>query len=644
MESMYDFFDNAVTYEEQASLFGSPGPGPEMHGFNFPDLIQAPVEAANETGSTTREVEDRGDRIVVGELASLTMSPSPISIFPSTMDFSGLVNMAVDLTQPAQENLARPTPRTYTAASAPSSYPETYLASGLHMDSTTVPDLPFAYLTQPMKTPSFAPGYPQLQPLATQTSQWPWQSVSHGATAPQGALVFRPTNARGNAPGSHQARGAPCFRPRQAPAPTPRLAPSFVFKSSQATSRAVGKDRPCKYKAAPPSQPWGVGNKQRKHMFQYSKEGVELHMDLILEPAELLSFMSGPSPNRLNLTLWIQNAPFQANHRYHHGSASSKCRYARCPDKRRSILKGFWRVAFDERASDVRGEGTPDAEDPYINAGYMHLYCFEQAFDLALLMRQSEVTGQFRIAPDTRNFPHEVGHKNRMSLVRDSRSMLDTFDEWREEQNRALDRLAQLRPEITEAAYGTPKLRRRRREDRLWFQLTKRHLELEDKGRQKARNARGGADIAKHMGDLERYLDLKEEAEKPAKLEMRHYGMMLAAGPASPMSPASPVEEVEQRVHMLQEQPHTRKRSAAAAHLVAEATSHAVTRRMSSVLAPLVASEPEHKRRRLEDLINRRVEQRLAQMQPAKSRAVERYAEKVAAKDGLVKRSTSIPS
>ncbi len=184
------------------------------------------------------------------------------------------------------------------------------------------------------------------------------------------------------------------------------------------------------YKPPPPSASWGRRDKKGQHLFEYNPKHVELDMYKRYSKDELRQFFQGDGapgnrpPNRSFLTLWIQNPPAQVNQRYHSGSASSKCRWKHCPDPKNTILKGFWRVAFDE-SSDRTGFEL----DPFLNAGYMHLYCLESAFDLIELIYVGESSGTFLVHPDIREFGKET--RNPMAMTRDHREMLRVFKNWK---------------------------------------------------------------------------------------------------------------------------------------------------------------------------------------------------------------------
>ncbi|KAK3996088.1 hypothetical protein QBC44DRAFT_232824 [Cladorrhinum sp. PSN332] len=264
--------------------------------------------------------------------------------------------------------------------------------------------------------------------------------------------------------------------------------------------------------------PWGPMTRERipQPMFEYNNSSAELLPFKSYSKDELITFFTScPDQNR-KLTLWIQNTPAQSNNRYAMGPSSGKCRYKGCPAPQKTILKGFFRVAFDE-FSDQTGT----VRDPFHNAGYMHLHCFEELFDLSFLIHYGARYRKFNIRADWRHFPYEC--RNPMALDRDHQSMGNFFNEWVQAQRLRCDQLHQdnlqnhgNKPRYDGFHPDGPTPHRRR----LGYKLTVSHLSLEFSGRAQARDARGGAHIGKHKGDLSLYMHLKK-AEQTAKKRKR---------------------------------------------------------------------------------------------------------------------------
>ncbi|KAK3357758.1 hypothetical protein B0T25DRAFT_169144 [Lasiosphaeria hispida] len=272
-----------------------------------------------------------------------------------------------------------------------------------------------------------------------------------------------------------------------------------------------GNDPSALYQKLPKVPGWGPLDKNgKKSVFEYFKDGPELFPYNRFDKEELIAFLTGrgrPSPR--NMVVWIQNTPAQVNERYQAQTSSSKCRYSGCPVKSGTILKGFYRVAFDEYSEQT----TAGIADPFHNAGYMHLYCLEEIFDLGLLLHSSKRLFNFEILPDTRHFHFET--RNPMALTRDHQEALEVYNEWKQAQlgraHEAMDAVFYYNADPRAAGF---EIRRSRNRECLWYKLTENHLMLESKGRHKTREKRGGANIDKHRGDLRRFLSLKAKMKR----------------------------------------------------------------------------------------------------------------------------------
>ncbi|KAK9781816.1 hypothetical protein SCAR479_01687 [Seiridium cardinale] len=170
-------------------------------------------------------------------------------------------------------------------------------------------------------------------------------------------------------------------------------------------------------------EPWGWKNDKGECTFRYNKLGEFVH-DSAFSRTELEAYFYAQAPQRTSskhshakdawvdrellpgerevvgkqrrgLTLWIGWSPAQASHRYPSDS-SNLCRFKDCLMYRRRFKGGHPRVTFDERMN-VDGA----VRDPYHVAGYMHLFCLEQQFDILKLIEDLDV----RL--DTRSFIKE---------------------------------------------------------------------------------------------------------------------------------------------------------------------------------------------------------------------------------------------
>ncbi|KAK0622830.1 hypothetical protein B0T14DRAFT_553144 [Immersiella caudata] len=306
-----------------------------------------------------------------------------------------------------------------------------------------------------------------------------------------------------------------------APPPSPPLPPIAGGKDAKKISNNRKlKDDPENqperfYKAPTPTEPWGpVPTEGAKPIFEYFKKSPELWPHKTYTRDQLLLFFLGTwrKPKREGkLTIWIQNTPAQSNERYTAGANSGKCRWVGCPAKTNTILKGFLRVAFDEHPKLT----TRGITNPFQMAGYMHLYCFEEIFDLGFLVHWADLIWGFQVRPDVRVLPKESS--NRMSLVRDHSELLEVYLEWKMDQGR------RVLPKAKTVEAGQPKRhglealqpsRPRREADYLWRRLTEAHLQLEVRGRAATRDRRGGANIGEHKGDLRKFLALKGEMKR----------------------------------------------------------------------------------------------------------------------------------
>ncbi|KAM0279379.1 hypothetical protein ACHAQH_004644 [Verticillium albo-atrum] len=242
--------------------------------------------------------------------------------------------------------------------------------------------------------------------------------------------------------------------------------------------------------------PWG-GNDPLRPKFQYMSQGM-WKPNLSFTRDDLFEYISSRHDAGAPLTVWLQNCPAGSNARCP-DRGTRQCRFRDCPASSRSILKGWWRVAFDEHP-----EQTGKDLDPFHCAGFMHLYCFEKCFDLV------EMMSAFDVQPDTRNFERE--QKNFMALTRDHVEILEDVRNWRAGQERKWQEWQDEMATRGESGLARPL----EREDHLWYVLTVAHMENESAARQSVRDQRGGSSIDKHQGDLDVYMGMKH-AEKNTK-------------------------------------------------------------------------------------------------------------------------------
>ena len=246
---------------------------------------------------------------------------------------------------------------------------------------------------------------------------------------------------------------------------------------------------------------WGTTSTDNNYKcaFRYTEKG-ELETGKKYSTDELLQFITQRPQTSQRLILWIQNPPAQFNHRYPCGRASSICRWKDCPVKNNSILKGHWRVAFDERGNELG-----QTYDPFHNAGYIHLYCLEMAIDLIELFLEPTVD----IRPDLRPMPKE--ERNPMALTRDHYQLKNVLEFWVMEQSRLYkERNGRSAPKsATEESF-------------LYWRLTRAHVDLE--GPARARGGRDGPNITNYLGNLSKFCKIKENQYETMRARQLHDG------------------------------------------------------------------------------------------------------------------------
>ncbi|KAM3068700.1 hypothetical protein ACMFMG_010878 [Clarireedia jacksonii] len=240
-------------------------------------------------------------------------------------------------------------------------------------------------------------------------------------------------------------------------------------------------------------QSWGTKNQFGGYPFRYTAEGelvsdIKFTQDLLMEylvdhPGHMAS--GKYDTKNSGLIIWVQSVPADSAARYA-TEHSDKCRFVDCPVPNGTIHKGHYRVAFDEQSWSNENLNL----DPYNNAGYMHLYCFEKMIDFPQLCKD------FNIQPDTRVFPHEK--KNRMAVTRDNPEMRTIV-------------LDYVNNQPGWNLLNNPY----RYEETLSCKLTKEHIRAEPAARRAIRNKRGGNTIDKHLNNLE--LTKEGRAERNAK-------------------------------------------------------------------------------------------------------------------------------
>ncbi|OTB20651.1 hypothetical protein K445DRAFT_313137 [Daldinia sp. EC12] len=272
------------------------------------------------------------------------------------------------------------------------------------------------------------------------------------------------------------------------------------------TRKKDPKPNPREWYGSPPPPPesWGPKDKNGRRLFKYTECG-ELERGKTYTAHEMRRYLYGPKnddtfppPTRLagvpevkdrirqGLTLWIGWVAPQSNDRYPFSTQSQKCRFADCDDSQNTIRTGFPRIIIDERMND-------DGEviDPYHNAGYMHLYCFEKHFDLV------DAFIHLDVRPDERNFKHE---DNLFKLTRQYPEMRAIVDQWWQEEY----------PKFIEARSQGKRRDHSTYKNSLGTRLVSYAIDNSSDARLKLREERGGANVSKHKGDLAKQKFLRQ--------------------------------------------------------------------------------------------------------------------------------------
>ena len=136
--------------------------------------------------------------------------------------------------------------------------------------------------------------------------------------------------------------------------------------------------------------------------FEYTEDG-ELDPARLYTAEELNKFLF-EHPLGRDLALRIHRNPPRSRARYP-TTHSHRCRFADCPFyPNNTINQGHWAVSFDEFTTSH-----PD-HDPYIVAGYTHLWCLEKYTDFP------KICAELNIHPDTRKLHKEDKGRNLMAL------------------------------------------------------------------------------------------------------------------------------------------------------------------------------------------------------------------------------------
>jgi hypothetical protein len=482
---------------------------------------------------------------------------------------------------------AYPAPNGFPSQYPPLPYGGTTEPPGTHYPSPPVKHEVVAYQNEILSGISNPPTRPptahqsHLQgPIPQQANRYPYPA--------HGGYLTAPTSRASTVAPPHPPGGLPLG------AVLPELDGSDLISNKRLDSHDPAKVqhfyRPIPVHEIP--RPWGPNNK-----FRYTNDG-EWEPDVLLTSDDLKFYIQAMSlkdpdmppdlmrsircnpaahPNEVRrlqdlpdrLVIWVQNPPAQLSWRYA-SAKSSKCRYVGCRDKNHTILKGFWRVCFDEHPTKTGVE-----YDPFRNAGYMHLWCFEKATSVPILMRASRgldprypgwiytnTCDIFR--GDCRRFRFEK--ENPMSLIRDHAGCQDEFAAWAVKEMAEIDNHGEHNKRKTcPRQFKKIELENKKvivrevpsyaDQQSLWHALTIRHLGGESKGRAAVREHRQGNDIGVHKGQLRIYCDavekrrrVEKKAKKGASHKARNFSFDSTSssdGPNSPKRRKRPADDVD---------------------------------------------------------------------------------------------------
>lgn len=261
-------------------------------------------------------------------------------------------------------------------------------------------------------------------------------------------------------------------------------------------------------------------------------QGPEFHKKVEFTGAEFMRYLR---TSQRTPVLIIQLQPQKCNHRYIRGGQSFKCRNKNCPDPKRTILKGHFRVCITEFY---------DSEGHWLNpfqsaAGYLHLYCLENMLNLGEIVANGSVS----VCPEVRNFKHEPG--NPMEL---SKTEQRTFQQWVGE---FVPKWMDFHDKYTGARMPRdqwPALEVAD-EDRLYHRLTAAHLKKNPstvKMAEKRRAKAGGKKITAHvdqvLGDVGKHVAaVKRRRDACAAGVNADESSSTRAGTAQPSTEAEPL-------------------------------------------------------------------------------------------------------
>ena len=282
------------------------------------------------------------------------------------------------------------------------------------------------------------------------------------------------------------------------PITKPTTANHEVFRFNKAY-----KPNPACTPLAVAPRPWGP--------FRYTNLG-ELDPAMQYTPEEITRYLfehplhHGRSSLSFDLSVRLQRSPNKSQARYP-TTLSHRCKFTNCPLE--NINQGQYQVAFDE--NDTRNPG----QDPFIVAGYVHLYCLERFCDLPRIIRE------LNVAADTRSFPNEKHGivPQRVSQTHERKRLAQAKSATSHEEriievfiNECRSGLLQGYPSHTDP--------NRPHEGTLVHRLAKERLRVELPSVRRQRLQRAGkagyqgSTLSVHLGDLEREAEIRNRTRK----------------------------------------------------------------------------------------------------------------------------------
>ncbi|OCL01554.1 hypothetical protein AOQ84DRAFT_443941 [Glonium stellatum] len=259
-----------------------------------------------------------------------------------------------------------------------------------------------------------------------------------------------------------------------------------------------------------PLLPHPLGNwTGRKTSFGYNKYG-ELS-EKTYTARQIREFLfEHPQTKDCKLKLWIQRSPADSARRYRTPNLS-KCRFKDCPvqrDMKGSILHGQYRVAFDEKWYKYRLNA-----DPFLTAGYVHLYCMERFLDFP------EICKKLDVEVDVRHMVNEPKQHFAATLAGsiEANIVLSFLEACREGQ---LEKKYPDYPLHKDYSHGDPKPH----EHTLTYAMNKAKLESRPRAQIRQFEARGVLDsnVVVHLGDLEKFVAARAKKRQPKKSMRKH--------------------------------------------------------------------------------------------------------------------------